>query len=186
MKKNEKFSLILKNNNNDYFKNNNYNTSKNREKKKINLYKVKYNNSTGSNIINGNLNFTQEGLLNTNIKLNKINTIFNYKNNIINLSKKPIQNRISLNKNNINEKKMNSNIYNNTIKDNASYINIKNEKDNNDIIYNDDTDRSSMETIKKILYSTDNKKKVKKNKNNNNFIKSTQLSGLPSLKRYVK
>ena len=39
-----------------------------------------------------------------------------------------------------------------------------------------------METIKKILYSTDNKKKVKKNKNNNNFIKSTQLSGLPSLK----
>ena len=182
MKKNEKFSLILKNNNNDYFKNNNYNTSKNREKKKINLYKVKYNNSTGSNIINGNLNFTQEGLLNTNIKLNKINTIFNYKNNIINLSKKPIQNRISLNKNNINEKKMNSNIYNNTIKDNASYINIKNEKDNNDIIYNDDTDRSSMETIKKILYSTDNKKKVKKNKNNNNFIKSTQLSGLPSLK----
>lgn len=105
MKKNEKFSLILKNNNNDYFKNNNYNTSKNREKKKINLYKVKYNNSTGSNIINGNLNFTQEGLLNTNIKLSKINTLFNYKNNIINLSKKPIQNRISLNKNNINEKK---------------------------------------------------------------------------------
>lgn len=56
---------------------------------------------------------------------------------------------------------MNSNIYNNTIKDNASYININNEKDNNDIIYNDDTDRSSMETIKKILYSTDNKKSKK-------------------------
>ena len=185
MKKNEKFSLILKNNNSNYFKLNNYNTSKNREKKKISLNNMKYNISTGSNIINGNLNFTQERLLNSNKKLNKINTIFNNKNNLINHSKKPNQNRISLNKNNFNEKKIIRNVYNNTIKDNFSYINIKNKKDNNDnndIIYNDDTDRSSMETIKKILYSTDNKKKEKKNRNNNNFIRSTQLSGLPSLK----
>ena len=185
MKKNEKFSLILKNNNSNYFKLNNYNTSKNREKKKISLNNMKYNISTGSNIINGNLNFTQERLLNSNKKLNKINTIFNNKNNLINHSKKPNQNRISLNKNNFNEKKIIRNVYNNTIKDNFSYININNKKDNNDnndIIYNDDTDRSSMETIKKILYSTDNKKKVKKNRNNNNFIRSTQLSGLPSLK----
>ena len=185
MKKNEKFSLILKNNNSNYFKLNNYNTSKNREKKKISLNNMKYNISIGSNIINGNLNFTQERLLNSNKKLNKINTIFNNKNNLINHSKKPNQNRISLNKNNFNEKKIIRNVYNNTIKDNFSYININNKKDNNDnndIIYNDDTDRSSMETIKKILYSTDNKKKVKKNRNNNNFIRSTQLSGLPSLK----
>ena len=188
MKKNEKFSLILKNNNSNYFKLNNYNTSKNREKKKISLNNMKYNISTGPNIINGNLNFTQERLLNTNKKLNKINTIFNNKNNLINCSKKPNQNRISLNKNNFNEKKIIRNVYNNNIKDNFSYININNKKDNNDnndnndIIYNDDTDRSSMETIKKILYSTDNKKKVKKNRNNNNFIRSTQLSGLPSLK----
>ena len=188
MKKNEKFSLILKNNNSNYFKLNNYNTSKNREKKKISLNNMKYNISTGPNIINGNLNFTQERLLNTNKKLNKINTIFNNKNNLINCIKKPNQNRISLNKNNFNEKKIIRNVYNNNIKDNFSYININNKKDNNDnndnndIIYNDDTDRSSMETIKKILYSTDNKKKVKKNRNNNNFIRSTQLSGLPSLK----
>ena len=185
MKKNEKFSLILKNNNSNYFKLNNYNTSKNREKKKISLNNMKCDISIGSNIINGNLNFTQERLLNSNKKLNKINTIFNNKNNLINHSKKPNQNRISLNKNNFNEKKIIRNVYNNTIKDNFSYININNKKDNNDnndIIYNDDTDRSSMETIKKILYSTDNKKKVKKNRNNNNFIRSTQLSGLPSLK----
>ena len=181
MKKNEKISLIQKNNNSDYFKYNNYNTSKNREKKKISLNKMKYNISTGSNIINDNLNYTQERFMNTNIELNKINTIFNNKNNLINHSKKSNQNRISLNKKNFNEKQMNSNIYNNTIKDNISYINLDNKKDN-DIIYNDDTDRSSMETIKKILISTDNKKKVKKNKNNNNFIRSTQISGLPSLK----
>jgi hypothetical protein len=43
MKKNEKISLIQKNNNSDYFKYNNYNTSKNREKKKISLNKMKYN-----------------------------------------------------------------------------------------------------------------------------------------------
>ena len=183
MKKNEKLSLILKNNKSEYFKYNNYNTSKNREKKKISLNKMKYNISTGSNISNDYQNFTQERFLNTNIKPNKINTIFNNKNNIINHGKKTIQNKISLNKFNFNEKKLkiNSNIYNNTINDNISYINLDNKKDN-DIIYNDDTDHSSMETIKKILDNAENKKNVKKNRNNNNFIRSTQISGLPSLK----
>ena len=183
MKKNGKLSLILKNNKSEYFKYNNYNTSKNREKKKISLNKMKYNISTGSNISNDYQNFTQERFLNTNIKPNKINTIFNNKNNIINHGKKTIQNKISLNKFNFNEKKLkiNSNIYNNTINDNISYINLDNKKDN-DIIYNDDTDHSSMETIKKILDNAENKKNVKKNRNNNNFIRSTQISGLPSLK----
>ena len=113
MKKNEKLSLILKNNKSEYFKYNNYNTSKNREKKKINLNKMKYNISTGSNINNDNQNFTQERFLNTNIKPNKINIIFNNKNHFINHSKKTIQNKISFDKNNFNEKKMNSKIYNN-------------------------------------------------------------------------
>ena len=182
MKKNEKIiSLIIKNNNSDYFKFNNYNTSKNREKKKISLNKMKYNISTGPNIISDSLNYTQERFLNTNLKLNKINSIYD-KSNLINQNKKSIQNRIVLNKNSFNESKSNNKIYNNNIKENISYINIDNKK-HNDIIYDDDdTDRSSMETIKKILISTENKKKVKKNKNNNNFIRSTQISGLPNLK----
>lgn len=182
MKKNEKIiSLILKNNNSDYFKYNNCNTSKNREKKKIDLNKMKYNISTGSNIFIDNENYTQERFLNKNFKLNKINTIFD-KNNLINLGKNTIQDRISLNKNNFKEKKINNKLYNNTIKDNISYINLENKNDNA-IIYNDDTDHSSMETIKNILYNTEDKK-VKK-KNNNNLIRSTQISGLPSLKDMI-
>jgi len=187
MKKNGKIlSIMLRNNN--YF-----NTSKNMKIKANNVNKIKYDISTTSNIINEYKKLSKTKILNSNSiynrnnSLSKIKELFSagllsYNNNFYkkNNENNDIYNNlinnknISINQNENNDLQDNNKSNNNTNNNKKIYNNNKN---NNNNIYEDDTINSSMETIKKILYSTDSKKEVK-----NNIIKNSQLNGIPNLK----
>ena len=158
--------------NNKYIKfNNNYSTNIDLEKKGINLEKIKYDISATRNMINEYKKFTQSKLMNSDIKLNKTNSL--YRNNILNTKLKESHQNLSNNKL-LKDKRINDN----NIKNNIS--NIPNDlSDKNNI--NDESDHSSMETIKKILYSTDSKRDVKK-ENRLNLLRSTQLNVQPNLR----
>ena len=168
MKKNRKLeSKILRNNN--YL-----NTIRNFRANTSNLSKIKYDASKASNIINEYKKLSKSKI-NSDVKLNKTNSLYN-RANTVNKNKNYVNEKILFNK-----KKLN----NNTIKNNNNNIYIKNQnissKQNN--IYNDDSDHSSMETIRKILYSTDNKKESKKDNLNSKILKSTKINNYPNINK---
>ena len=183
-------------------RNNDFNEIYNSENKTKNYNNSKYQKvSTSSNIINQYKKLKQSNYLNSDPKLSK--TISNYAPNFFNndkqiitpglfnkkFYKKKISNNFNFNKNKNKTRTKHMSINNNIVEE-------KNKIKNN--IYNEDTDHSSMETIKKILYNTDFKeeeeaKEQKKEINNentidtnkvekldkklNNLFKSTRLSG---------
>ena len=147
-------------------------TSKNSEKKEFNLDRIKLNVPPVSNLINNYKKYRYTNVLNSDLNLNKGNSL-NNQNNISSQVKDLFSSEIKPNNNNIysnfvknkvsnlnNDLNQNSN--NNNNNNNNENI-IDNNNNNNNNIYNDDTDHSSMETIKKILYSTGNRKERKKN-----------------------
>ena len=171
-------------------RNNNYfNTSKNKKSKKNYLDKIKYRISTTSNIINEYKKISKTKFLNSDIKLSKTNSIYNKNNNTLNKDRESLTGSLFKNDNKI-KNKLNSGIYDNYMRNKIDYdydYDISNNQNNfqaktNNNFYNEDTDHSSMETIKKILYSTDSKKDVKKDNNMNNLLKSSQINGLQNLK----
>ena len=161
MKKNvTTISMLLRNN--DYL-----NTLKNFTRKDDNLEKVKYDLSTTSNIINEYKKLSKANIINSEFKLNKANSLYNRNN--INTGFFTCKNKKLM------KKKLNSNIFNNINKKRNISINNMNN------FYNDDSSHSSMETIKKILYSTDNKTELKKD-NINNILKNSKFkSNIPNL-----
>ena len=161
MKKNvTTISMLLRNN--DYL-----NTLKNFKRKDDNLEKVKYDLSTTSNIINEYKKLSKANIINSEFKLNKANSLYNRNN--INTGFFTCKNKKLM------KKKLNSNIFNNINKKRNISINNMNN------FYNDDSSHSSMETIKKILYSTDNKTELKKD-NINNILKNSKFnSNIPNL-----
>ena len=168
MKKNRKLeSKILRNNN--YL-----NTIRNFRANTSNLSKIKYDVSKASNIIN-EYNKLSKSKINSDAKLNKTNSLYN-RANTVNKNKNSVNEKILFNK-----KKLN----NNKIKNNNNNIYIKNQnissKQNN--IYNDDSEHSSMETIRKILYSTDNKKEAKKDNLNSKILKSSKINNYPNINK---
>ena len=169
-------------------RNNNYfNTSNNPKNKIDDLNKIKYDISTTSNIIKEYKKLSKRKFLNSDVQLNQINSLYN-RNKTISKEKESLTSGFFPN-NKKYKKKLHSNIYNNYIKkineddnDNIQPNNQRNiQAKTNNNFYNDDTDHSSMETIKKILYSTDSKKEVKKD-SINNLIKSSQINNMPNLK----
>ena len=169
MKKNvTTISMLLRNN--DYL-----NTLKNFTKKDDNLEQIKYDLSTTSNIINEYKKLSKANLINSEFKLNKANSLYN-RNNTISKDKQSINTGFFSCKNKkLMKKKLNSNIFNNINKKRNISINNMNN------FYNDDSSHSSMETIKKILYSTDNKTELKKD-NINNILKNSKFnSNIPNL-----
>ena len=161
MKKNvTTISMLLRNN--DYL-----NTLKNFTRKDDNLEKVKYDLSTTSNIINEYKKLSKANIINSEFKLNKANSLYNRNN--INTGLFSCKNKKLM------KKKLNSNIFNNINKKRNISINNMNN------FYNDDSSHSSMETIKKILHSTDNKTELKKD-NINNILKNSKFnSNIPNL-----
>ena len=175
MNKNEKmFSIMLRNAN--YFKVLKINKNIN----KIN--KNKYNTTTTSNIINEyNKLAKRQAIINTEIQLNKANSLYNRNNDFKKYKEYNTTGVLSNNNKNINnkklfKKKLNRDMYHNLIKS-------QNLSNNQNYFYNDDTDHSSMETIKKILYSTDNKEV--KNEKLNNLLQTTKLKEFPNLKQII-
>ena len=175
MKKNEKMSSIILRNNN--FFNYYFNTTKNFNSKQKKFDKVKYDISTASNIIKEYKKLSKSKIIKSDLALNKINPL--YKRNATISKRKesntegilPFNNRIWI------RKKLKSNLLDN----NNKTKNITSNNINNNF-YNDDTSHSSMETIKKILYSTDSKKEIKKD-NINNILKNSKLNdNAPNLK----
>jgi hypothetical protein len=175
MKKNEKMSSIILRNNN--FFNYYFNTTKNSNIKQKKFNKVKYDISTASNIIKEYKKLSKSKLVKSELALNKINPLYK-RNTTINKGKEsiteeilPFNNRIWL------KKKFKSNLFD----DHNKTKNITSNNINNNF-YNDDTSHSSMETIKKILYSTDSKNDIKKD-NINNILKNSKLNdNVPNLK----
>ena len=175
MKKNEKMSSIILRNNN--FFNYYFNTTKNSNTKQKKFNKVKYDISTASNIIKEYKKLSKSKLVKSELALNKINPLYK-RNTTINKGKEsiteeilPFNNRIWL------KKKFKSNLFD----DHNKTKNITSNNINNNF-YNDDTSHSSMETIKKILYSTDSKNDIKKD-NINNILKNSKLNdNVPNLK----
>ena len=161
MKKNvTTISMLLRNN--DYL-----NTLKNFTKKDDNLEQIKYDLSTTSNIINEYKKLSKANIINSEFKLNKANSLYNRNN--INTGLFSCKNKKLM------KKKLNSNIFNNINKKRNISINNMNN------FCNDDSSHSSMETIKKILYSTDNKTELKKD-NINNILKNSKFnSNIPNL-----
>ena len=166
-------------------RNNNYfNTSNNPKNKIDDLNKIKYDISTTSNIINEYKKLSKRKFLNSDVQLNKINSIYN-RNKTISKEKESLTSGFFPNNKKF-KKKLRANIYNNYLKKINEDDNIQpNDQRNiqaktNNNFYNDDTDHSSMETIKKILYSTDSKKEVNKD-SINNLIKSSQINNIPNL-----
>ena len=160
----------------------NSHTSKKSEKKEFNMDRIKLDIPSITSLVNNYKNHRYTNFLNSDLKLNNTNSLYNQIN--YNSQKKELfssqiksNNKAKLKKSNINfVKKEVSNIKldlinqksNNNSKNNNENINENIIENNN--IYNDDTDRSSMETIKKILYSTGNRKERKKNE----LLKNTQ------------
>ena len=172
-------------------RNNNYfNASKNKKRKTNYLDKIKYRISTTSNIINEYKKISKTKFLYSDIKLSKTNSLYNKNNNTLNKDKESLTSGLFQNDNKILKSKLNSGIYDNYKRNKIDYdIDISNNQNNfqikaNNNFYNEDTDHSSMETIKKILYNTDSKKEIKKddNINNNNLLKSSQINSLQNLK----
>ena len=164
MKKNEKMSSIILRNNN--FFNYYFNTTKNSNTKLKKPDKVKYDISTASNIIKEYKKLSKSKFVKSELSLNKINPLYK-RNTTINKGEQsnteailPFNNKIWI------KKKLKSNLFDNHNKTK----NITSNNTNNNF-YNDDTSHSSMETIKKILYSTDSKKEIKKD-NINNILKN--------------
>lgn len=158
----------------------NSNSSKNTEKKEFNLDRIKLSVPPVSNLINNSKKYRYTNDLNPDLNLNKANSLSNQINissqikNIFSLEIKPknkninIKNKINNNnnynnfdKNEVNNDLINQNPNNNSNNNNENIIGNNNNNNNN--INNDDSDHSSMETIKKILYSTGNRKERKKN-----------------------
>ena len=175
MKKNEKMSSIILRNNN--FFNYYFNTTKNSNTKLKKPDKVKYDISTASNIIKEYKKLSKSKFVKSELSLNKINPLYK-RNTTINKGEQsnteailPFNNKIWI------KKKLKSNLFDNHNKTK----NITSNNTNNNF-YNDDTSHSSMETIKKILYSTDSKKEIKKD-NINNILKNPKLNNnMPNLK----
>ena len=179
MKKNGKLSIMLRNNN--Y-----YNTIKNTQNTPNYLEKMKYDISTTANIINEYKKISKSNLLGSELKLMKTNSLYNRNDSFNQVQDLITAGLLSYNNNfykkdNDNNKHIikNNNKNNNILIKENSQNSIQN---NNNNIYEDDTINSSMETIKKILYSTDSKKEVVKKEKINNLLKSTKLNGLPNLK----
>ncbi len=148
------------------------------------LHRNKYDISTTSNIIKEyKKKISNIKYINSDIKNNKANSLYN-RNKTFYQKKETLTSGITSNnkkfykKARINTKDENNN---NTKKNDNLTSNNQNNKltktSNN--FYNYDTDHSSMETIKKILYSTDSKKELNKD---NNLLKSSQLNDFQKLK----
>jgi len=183
----------------DNFKNSH--TSKNSEKKEFNLDKIKLNVPLISNLVNNYKNNRYINALNSDLKMNKANSL-NSQININTIQKKELFSPEIKSNNKANIKNITNNNYNNFVKSEVSNLkngiinqnsnnnnnsnknngnnidnNIDNNNNNNHNIYNDDSDHSSMETIKKILYSTGNRKEKKKN----DILRSTQFKEISNL-----
>ena len=169
MKKNRKIeSRIIRNNN--YF-----NTIRNYRVNANNLSKMKYHMLKTSNIINEYKKLSKTKIK-SDIKLNKTNSVYK-RNNTVDTNKNSINDEIILNNKKLKDK--------NNIFKNKKNIYIKNQnissKQNN--FYNYDSEHSSMDTIKKILYNTDNKKEAKKD-NFNNLLKNTKVDSLQIINNF--
>ena len=165
MKKNGNIVSIM-------LRNNNYlNNTKNINNKLNDLEKIKNEISTASNIIKKYKKFTNNKF--SGLKLNKVNS---FKKN-----KKSFKSEIlPINNNIFYKKKNNFDAFNDYIK-NQNILNNQHSIPKNNIIYEDDTVNSSMETIKNILYNTDINNEPKENELNN-VLKSTQVDNLKNLK----
>ena len=172
----------------------NCHTLKISDKKEFNLDGIKLNVPPVSDLINNYKKYRYTNDLNSDLNLNKANSL----NNQINISSQ-IKDLISSeikpnNSHNVNIKKITNNNYNNFVKNEVENLknglnqnpdnnsnnnneNIIDNNNNNNNIYNDDTDHSSMETIKKILYSTGNRKERKKY----DLLRNTQIREISNL-----
>ena len=169
-------------------RNSNFFKTTNSSKDRIDdLNKMKYDISVTSNIIKeyknkmtkAKTNYTNK-YMNSDIKINKANSLYN-RNKTIYKNKESLTGGIIQNNKEFSKKtKMYSNANNNKNNNDNLTSNNQNNKltKTSTNFYNYDTDHSSMETIKKILYSTDSKKEIK----NDNLLKSTQINDIKKLK----
>ena len=175
MKKNgKKYSIMLRNNN--LFFDNTY-TSK-LKALNFNLNKLKSEIAAKINIRNEYKKSSNKKFLNSEIKVNNTSSFYN-KNKTFNKEKESANNVFLNNKSNT--KNLND-IFNLAKSQNLNGVNTRNDHNN---FFNEDTDHSSMETIRKILYSTDNKTEEKED-NINNILRSTELTDLHNLKGLFK
>ena len=159
-----------------------FNTNKDFHPTKTEFDKIKYDISTTTNIINEYKKLSKRKIANKDFQPSKANSLYN-RNRKSEVNKDKEFNSevntagiISINKN-IFKKRLNNDFYNNIIKSQNLSNNQKN-------FYNNDSDHSSMDTIKKILYSTDSKKEVKRDKINSE-LKTSQLNDFPSIKNLL-
>ena len=172
----------------------NSNSSNNTEKKEFNLDRIKLTVPPVSNLINNSKKYRYINDLNPDLNLNKANSLNNQINissqikNIFSLEIKPKNNNINIknkinnnnNYNNFDKNEVNNDLINQNPNNNSNNNNeniIGNNNNNNNNINNDDSDHSSMETIKKILYSTGNRKERKKN----DILKNEEFREIPNL-----